>query len=196
MATTSPRLESCSIDTLVAATRGGPAHQVVDVREPGEYASEHIAGSCLVPLSSLEAAAREVPRDRDIYLVCQTGNRAADAAARLARLGYTRLHVVEGGLVAWVAAGHPVTRGERRVWALDRQVRFTAGSLVLVGALLALLAHPAFALLSAGVGAGLVFSAATNTCGMTHVLARMPWNRCGTRTRVRPTAAPASPDRA
>lgn len=193
MATTGLHFERCSVERLAAVIRDGSAHLVVDVREPGEYASERIEGSRLAPLSTLEAAARDLPRDRDLYLICRIGNRAEDAAARLARLGYTRLHVVEGGLVAWAAAGHPVTRGERRVWALDRQVRFAAGSLVLLGALLALLVHPAFVLLSAGVGAGLVFSAVTNTCGLAFVLARMPWNRCADRCAV---AAPASADRA
>lgn len=60
---------------------------------------------------------------------------------------------------------------------MERQVRLTAGSLVLLGLLLGLLAHPAFALLSAAVAGGLVFSALTDTCGMAAVLGRLPFNR-------------------
>lgn len=60
---------------------------------------------------------------------------------------------------------------------MDRQVRLTAGSLVLLGLMLALLIHPAFQLLSAGIAAGLVFSAVTDTCGMAAVLAKLPHNR-------------------
>jgi hypothetical protein len=60
---------------------------------------------------------------------------------------------------------------------LERQVRIAAGSLVLLGALLAWLVHPAFIALSAFVGAGLVFAGLTDTCGMGMLLARMPWNQ-------------------
>jgi hypothetical protein len=56
-------------------------------------------------------------------------------------------------------------------------VRIAAGLLVLLGALLGWLVHPAFVALSAFVGAGLVFAGLTDTCGMGLLLARMPWNR-------------------
>jgi len=62
--------------------------------------------------------------------------------------------------------------------SLERQVRIAAGSLVLVGAALALFVHPAFIGLSAFIGAGLVFAGITDTCGMGMILARMPWNQC------------------
>jgi hypothetical protein len=77
-----------------------------------------------------------------------------------------------------VAAGLPVVRGSKAI-SLERQVRMAAGSLVLLGILLAWLVHPACYGLSALVGAGLVFAGMTNTCGMGLLLARMPWNRCG-----------------
>ena len=56
-------------------------------------------------------------------------------------------------------------------------MRIAAGSLVLLGALLGWLVHPAFIGLSAFVGAGLVFAGVTDTCGMGMILARMPWNQ-------------------
>lgn len=68
---------------------------------------------------------------------------------------------------------------------MERQVRMTAGSLVLVGALAAQVGSRRLALLSAAVGGGLVFSALSNTCAMGSVLDRMPWNRRG---RERPVA--------
>jgi hypothetical protein len=52
-----------------------------------------------------------------------------------------------------------------------------AGLLVTTGLALAWAFHPAFSLLSLGVGLGLIYSAASDTCGMAMVLARMPWNR-------------------
>ncbi|MEU3910199.1 MULTISPECIES: YgaP-like transmembrane domain [unclassified Streptomyces] len=69
----------------------------------------------------------------------------------------------------------------RAVWVLERQVRLTAGGLVLIGLLLGLLVHPELGLLSAAVAAGLVFSAVTDTCGMAVVLGRPPFNRRGVR---------------
>jgi rhodanese-related sulfurtransferase len=83
---------------------------------------------------------------------------------------------VEGGTLAWEAAGLPVVRGQK-VISLERQVRIVAGFLVLVGALLAMTVHPYFAGLSAFVGAGLMFAGITDTCGMGMLLARMPWNQ-------------------
>ena len=64
-------------------------------------------------------------------------------------------------------------------------MRIAAGSLVLLGALLGWLVHPAFIGLSAFVGAGLVFAGITDTCGMGMMLARMPWNQCQGRPRPR-----------
>ncbi len=59
---------------------------------------------------------------------------------------------------------------------MERQVRFTAGAVVLTGLTLGRL-RPAFRLASAGVAGGLVFSALTDTCGMAALLARLPHNR-------------------
>jgi hypothetical protein len=56
-------------------------------------------------------------------------------------------------------------------------VQITAGSFVLLGVLLALLVSPWFVLLSAFIGAGLVFSGVTGTCGMARALMLMPWNK-------------------
>jgi len=67
--------------------------------------------------------------------------------------------------------------GERGAFGhFERQVRFVAGLIVLTGILLSLIS-PWFVLLSGFVGAGLMFSAITDTCGMGMMLARMPWNR-------------------
>lgn len=85
--------------------------------------------------------------------------------------------MVEGGTLAWEAAGFPVERGESRVISLERQVRIGAGALVVSGVLLARFVHPAFLWLSGFVGAGLVFAGVTDTCGMGMLLAKAPWNQ-------------------
>lgn len=152
------------------------ACQMVDVREFSEYETERVAGATLAPLSAFEQNLEHIERARPIYLLCRSGKRAQQAAERLAQRGYKDLRVIEGGLQAWVEGGHPVERGAGRVWGLERQVRFVAGVLVLAGVLLSLIS-PWFVLLSGFIGAGLTFSALTDTCGMGMMLARMPWNQ-------------------
>ncbi len=72
------------------------------------------------------------------------------------------------------SANLPTVKGASKVWSLERQVRFAAGSLVVLGVVLSLLLHQYFIALSAFVGAGLVFAAVTDTCGMAMMLAKMP----------------------
>ncbi|MBI3289695.1 MAG: rhodanese-like domain-containing protein [Elusimicrobia bacterium] len=152
---------------------------LVDVREPGEYDAERLPGSVNVPLSRLAADAAKLPTGRPLVVLCRSGRRSTDAAEKLAALGFRDVYVLEGGLLA---CGDAVERGPGGAWAMERQVRMAAGTLVLLGAALGSFVHPAGWCLSAAIGAGLVFSAVTDTCGMAAVLAWMPWNRgCGAR---------------
>ncbi len=113
-----------------------------------------------------------------VYLLCASGIRATKAAEQLKRAGLDDVVVVEGGTNAWAAAGLPVVRGRKTI-SIERQVRIGAGTLVLIGTGLGWFVHPAFFILSAFVGAGLVFAGVTDICGMAIVLAKAPWNRTG-----------------
>ncbi|WP_037070111.1 rhodanese-like domain-containing protein [Pseudonocardia acaciae] len=152
---------------------------LLDVRTPSEFAAVHIPGSYNVPLATLREHRDELTRtlDAQVVLICQTGPRAEQAEKALADAGLPGVHVLAGGIRAWQAAGAPTNRGRNR-WDLERQVRFTAGALVLAG-LLGNLVVPGLEWLSAGVGAGLVLAAVTNTCAMGNLLSRLPWNRTG-----------------
>jgi rhodanese-related sulfurtransferase len=156
---------------------GGGECQVIDVREFSEFNSERIADALLMPLSNFEKHADEIDHSKPVYLMCRSGNRAKNAAEKLASKGFTDIHVIKGGMVAWAGANLPVVKGESNVWSLERQVRFAAGMFVLTGVLLSLFLSPYLLLLSALVGAGLMFSAATDACAMGMVLARMTWNK-------------------
>lgn len=150
---------------------------VIDVRSPAEFETAHIAGSYNVPLDLLsEHAAQLAARlDRQVVLVCQSGNRAAQARQHLAGVGAEHLHVLDGGVGAYSEAGGTVVRGRAR-WALERQVRLVAGGLVLAG--VAASWHvPGARLLAGGVGAGLTVSALTDSCTMARVLSALPYNR-------------------
>ncbi|MGW5253788.1 rhodanese-like domain-containing protein [Streptomyces sp. NPDC004012] len=155
---------------------------VIDVRTPAEYASGHLPGALNIPLDALRdalPALREAASRSDVLLVCASGSRSATACGILAGHRVAAATLV-GGTKAWAAAGYEVQRpasGAREVWGMERQVRFAAGSLVLVGLGLGRLAHPALRLLSAGVASGLVYSAVTDTCGMALLLGKFPHNR-------------------
>ncbi len=151
--------------------------QVIDVREFSEFNSERIADAQLMPLSNFEKHADEIDHSKPVYLMCRSGNRAEKAAAKLSAKGFTDIHVIQGGMTAWTGANLPIVKGGSKVWSLERQVRFTAGSLVLLGVVLGFVYSPYIFILSGFIGAGLVFAAVTDTCGMAMVLARMPWNQ-------------------
>ena len=156
-----------------------PAHQnrqVVDVREPMEYASEFLPGTRNLPLSSLEESAGVLNKKQPVYLICRSGTRAGQAAEQLCRLGFEDVSVVAGGLEGCRVSGLLPETGAG-VWALERQARLAAGLLVLAGVVLGYAANSRFFILSGIVGAGLTFAALTNTCGMAMLLARMPWNQ-------------------
>lgn len=157
--------------------KGGVLSEVVDVREPVEFHSGKIEGTKNVPLSSLEKNAANISKEKPVYLLCQSGNRAFLAGEKLCAAGHGEVYVVEGGLEECKRQGISVETGSLKIWALDRQVRFAAGALVLAGIFLSWSAHPGFIGLSVFVGAGLVFSGITNTCGMGMMLAKMPWNQ-------------------
>ncbi|MER5686206.1 rhodanese-like domain-containing protein [Streptomyces sp. NPDC002205] len=153
---------------------------VIDVRTPGEYAGGHVPGAHNVPLDRLDEAAgalKNAATRTPLLLVCASGARSAKGCAQLAGLGIEAA-TLEGGTTAWAAAGHPVERpaGARATWPMDRQVRLAAGALVVAG-FLAGFAWPPAHWLSGAVGAGLVFSGVTNTCGMAAILAKLPHNR-------------------
>ena len=160
---------------------------LIDVRTPVEFEAGHIPGAVNIPLDQLEGSLDELRgalHDCDVVLVCRSGQRAGQAQQALQAAGLTSPAVLSGGITDWEKTGGPVNRG-RRMWDLERQVRFAAGSLVLTGIAASTVA-PRTKWLSAFVGGGLVFAAVSNTCAMGMALATMPWNRRGTPSAVCP----------
>jgi rhodanese-related sulfurtransferase len=172
--------------------------RLLDVRTPGEFAVAHIAGAYNVPLDTLAEHAAEIRAavNGTLVLVCQSGQRARRAEDALARAGMAQLHVLDGGVNGWIAAGLPVRRGAIKKVSLERQVRMAAGALAAAGGVLAVLFDPAFGVLSAIVGSGLVFAGVTDTCAMGLLLAKLPYNRaagCDVGAAVRALAEDRTP---
>lgn len=84
---------------------------VLDVRQLDEWAAGHIPGATLIPLGELASRVAEVPRDRDIVVVCRSGNRSAQGRDILLGAGYATVTSMAGGMNDWVASGRPVVTG-------------------------------------------------------------------------------------
>lgn len=83
---------------------------LVDIREPGEVAQSSIPGALNLPLSRLESPTPALPKDTPVVFLCRSGARTQMNAPRLAaRAGANPAYLLTGGIMAWKAAGLPVT---------------------------------------------------------------------------------------
>lgn len=83
---------------------------VLDVREQWEYDEGHIPGITLIPMAEISNRLSEIPTDQEVIVTCRTGNRSSQVADFLRQQGFNNIHNMEGGIVAWEAAGLPVER--------------------------------------------------------------------------------------
>ncbi|MEZ4749503.1 MAG: rhodanese-like domain-containing protein [Bdellovibrionota bacterium] len=149
----------------------------VDVRSEDEFKAGFIPASKCIPLPEINKRLDEFPKNGPILLSCQSGMRSAKARELLESHGFKDIYEVDGGFSAWKRAGLPTSKGKKSSLSIQRQVLFTAGSLVLSGTLLSHFVSPAWWVLPAAVGAGLTFAGLSGFCGLAKVLQVMPWNR-------------------
>lgn len=157
--------------------KSGQTVELIDVRTPEEFLEVHVDFAKNIPLKELDArqfAAQRAPSPEPLYVICRSGGRAGQACENLAAVGMEVVNV-EGGTLAWQAAGLPVVGGGK-VMSLGRQVRIVMGCLILGSSLLAFYSIYWIALVTF-FGASLIFSGIANFCGWSPILARMPWNR-------------------
>lgn len=76
---------------------------IVDVREVEEYREGHVEGSVLIPLDILPYRVNELEHDKELILVCRSGNRSMEACKILKERGFQRVFSLEGGLSSWKA---------------------------------------------------------------------------------------------
>ncbi len=98
-----------SVQEAVAKQKSGAF--ILDVREPSEWNDAHIAGATLIPLGELASRVSELPRDKEIVVVCRSGNRSAKARDLLLNSGFSQVTSMAGGLNQWKAAGYPTVSG-------------------------------------------------------------------------------------
>lgn len=156
---------------------------IIDVRTAAEVNSACLAGCLHIPLHELtpETLKKVIENNgkdiSKIYLLCQAGRRAEMAADQLKGKIDAEFIIIDGGVNGVQQANIPLIGSGKQPVSLERQVRITAGILVLIGAILGTWVNPMFYGLSAFVGAGLTFAGITNTCAMGMIIARMPWNK-------------------
>ncbi len=91
--------------------KNGKHPLVVDVRQPDEYRSGHIAGAKLIPLGELNRRMKELPQSREIICVCASGNRSRSATKILNGAGYQAVNL-KGGMLSWRRASFKVKKGD------------------------------------------------------------------------------------
>ncbi len=114
---------------LVERLKANPGLLLIDVREPDEFAAMHITGSINVPRGILESAADwgyedTVPelaaaREREVVLVCRSGNRSVLAAYMLQLMGYRAVASLRTGVRGWKDDDQPLVDGAGRDVDLD-----------------------------------------------------------------------------
>jgi len=165
--------------------------EIIDVRSPAEYRSLHIPDALLSPLDMLDPAAimksRKLSSDaplfiacqagtRALFIACQAGTRAKKAQDIFKKAGFENCCVIEGGIAAWAAKGLPVNKG-KSVIPVDRQTRIVVGTMILIGLALGYFVNPAFLLLSAIGGCGMIYAGITDLCPLADMIAKLPWNK-------------------
>jgi rhodanese-related sulfurtransferase len=85
---------------------------VVDVREPSEFGIGHIPNATNIPLGSIAGRFNELKKfkDRPVIVCCRSGHRSAHAAAVLRKNGFTSVHNLAGGMLAWQGDNLPTER--------------------------------------------------------------------------------------
>ena len=98
------------VDVAEAQRRQDAGALLIDVREPVEWQAGHAPGARHIPLGTLTQHLVELPRDRDVLLICRSGNRSGTACGLLGRHGFDRAFNVIGGMQGWARAGLPIAR--------------------------------------------------------------------------------------
>jgi rhodanese-related sulfurtransferase len=112
MLTATPDVPVVGIEEVAGRS---PGTLLIDVREPEEYAHGHVPGAINLPQAELATRLAEVPQDRPVMMICQSGYRSLRSAQFLAQMGYDKVATVTGGTAAWRASGRTIDTGDTRL---------------------------------------------------------------------------------
>jgi hydroxyacylglutathione hydrolase len=111
MLTSLPPVEEAGIEALDGLRADAV---LLDVREPEEYAYGHVPGAVSLPQAELATRLAEVPRDRPVFVICESGMRSLRSTQFLRQMGYAQVTNVCGGTAAWRQSGRRVVTEEGR----------------------------------------------------------------------------------
>jgi rhodanese-related sulfurtransferase len=83
---------------------------LVDVRTTGEFAQGRLPNAINIPLDQLSRKISQIPMDKPVVVVCQTGSRSRTGASIIARAGCETVYNLKGGTMSWMLHGHPIER--------------------------------------------------------------------------------------
>lgn len=84
---------------------------LLDVRSQAEFRDAHIQGAKLIPLDQLGSRMHELPKDREILVVCRSGGRSSMAAGQLSNAGF-KVTNLSGGVMGWSQQGLTLVKGK------------------------------------------------------------------------------------
>lgn len=100
-----------TISVAEAATERDAGAYILDVRRPDEWNTVHIPGANLIPLDQLGSRLNEVPKDKEVVVICHSGNRSKQGRDILKNAGFSQVTSVAGGMNEWQAASLPTVTG-------------------------------------------------------------------------------------
>jgi len=100
------------ISVSQAAEKRDQGAYILDVRQPEEWIQFHIPDATLIPLGDLPSRLNEVPKDREVVVVCRTGHRSQQGRDILLNAGFTNVTSMAGGVTEWQSKGLPIATGQ------------------------------------------------------------------------------------
>lgn len=154
---------------------------LIDVREPDEFSSEHIAYGLSIPLSVFEEqfVSLQIPAEKKIFFQCLKGKRGEEACLVASRIEGMENEIfnIEGGISGWAEKGLPLVKNAvSGGFSIFRQVQIIVGSLIAVLVVLGFAGFTIGFAVAGFLGAALFFAGLTGWCGLAKILHKMPWN--------------------
>lgn len=144
---------------------------IIDVREPGEFIEYHIPGALNIPSSNYQKSFFTPFENQNIYLVCQSGNRATGVGSQLIADGFSKVKILEDHMES---IQQPV---QIKGWSIDRQFRITLGLLLAIFLILYSFGIYNALVIPIILCVGLIFTSIIDRCYMRMGIARLPWNK-------------------
>lgn len=100
-------INEIEVTELAAALDGDTAANIdiIDIREARELSTGHVPGARHIPMATIPARLHELPRDKQVVMVCRSGARSGQACAWLMQQGFDNVVNLRGGMMAWHSCG-------------------------------------------------------------------------------------------